>query len=114
MTAENLHWLSYASDMGTPSLRHFRSEGIYTISSDPVEALIGEAWIPARYTDRGWATADGSTLLSGVEEWRDASQAREVAGCDLREHQARNQGGQAAQASRSNRVRKGRQVKEEA
>ena len=56
--------------MATPSLRHFRSEGIYTISSDPVEALIGEAWIPARYTDRGWATADGSTLLSGVEEWR--------------------------------------------
>ena len=96
--------------MATPSLRHFRSEGIYTISSDPVEALIGEAWIPARYTDRGWATADGSTLLAGVEEWRDASQAREVAGCDLREHQARNQGRQATKTGRSNRVRKRRQV----
>ena len=68
--AGNLHWLSYVSGMETPSLRHFRSEGIYTISSDPVEALVGEAWIPARYTDRGWATADGSTLLTGVEEWR--------------------------------------------
>jgi len=114
MTAGNLHWLSYVSGMETPSLRHFRSEGIYSISSDPVEALVGEAWIPARYTDRGWATADGSTLLTGVEEWRSAPEEREITGCDLREHQTRNQGGQAAQTGRSNRVRKGRQVKEEA
>ena len=65
--------------MDLPSLRHFRSEGIYTISSDPVEALIGEAWVPARYTDRGWATADGSTLLSSVEDWRYAVEERQVA-----------------------------------
>lgn len=109
MTAENLHWLSYVSGMETPSLRHFRSDGIYSISSDPVEALVGEAWIPARYTDRGWATADGSTLLTSVEEWRSAPEEREI-----REHQTRNQSGQAAETSRSNRVRKGRQVKEEA
>lgn len=96
--------------MATPNLRHFRSEGIYTISSDPVEVLIGEAWIPARYTDRGWATADGSTLLAGVEEWRDAPEEREVAGCDLRKHQTRNQGRQATEAGRGNRVRKGRKV----
>jgi hypothetical protein len=77
--------------MALPSLRHFRSEGIYTISSDPVEALIGEAWVPARYTDRGWATADGSMLLSAVEDWRYAIEE-----------------GQAAKASSSNRVRKSR------
>lgn len=58
--------------MELPSLRHFRNEGIYFISSDPVEALQGEAWVPAIYTDKGWATADGSTLLTGVEAWRNA------------------------------------------
>lgn len=100
--------------MALPSLRHFRSEGIFTISSDTVEALVGEAWIPARYTDRGWATADGSMLLSGIEEWRDAPEEREIKGCDLREHQTRNQGRQATETSRSNRVRKGRQGQEEA
>jgi hypothetical protein len=56
--------------MELPSLCHFRNEGIYHISSDPVEVLIGEAWVPAKYTDKGWASADGATLLSGIEEWR--------------------------------------------
>ncbi len=60
--------------MDLPSLRHFRNEGIYFISSDPVEALHGEAWVPAIYTDKGWATADGSTLLTGIEEWRDGQE----------------------------------------
>ena len=95
--------------MDLPSLRHFQNAGIYFISSDPVEALHGEAWVPAIYTDKGWATADGSTLLTGIEEWRDAAKEGQVTGCDLREHQARNQGGQTTKASRSNRVRKGRQ-----
>jgi hypothetical protein len=94
--------------MALPSLRHFRSEGIYTISSDPVEALIGEAWVPARYTDRGWATADGSMLLSGVEDWRYAIEEGQVTGCDIRKHPPRDQEGQAAKASSSNRVRKSR------
>lgn len=92
--------------MDLPSLRHFRNEGIYFISSDPVEALHGEAWVPAIYTDKGWATADGSTLLTGIEKWRNATEAGQVAGCDLGEHPPRGQGRQAAKASGSNRVRK--------
>ena len=92
--------------MDLPSLRHFRNEGIYFISSDPVEALLGETWVPARYTDKGWATADGRSLLSGVEDWRHAVEE----GCDLREHQARDQGRQATQTSNRNRVRKSRKV----
>jgi len=95
--------------MDLPSLRHFRNDGIYYISSDPVEVLIGEAWVPARYTDKGWATADGSMLLSGVEDWRYAIEEGQVAGCDLRKHSQGDQGGQTTQASRSNRVRKSRQ-----
>ena len=95
--------------MDLPSLRHFQNWGIFHISSDPVEALHGEAWISAIYTDKGWATADGSTLLTGVEEWRHATEAGQVAGCDLSQHPQGNQGGQTTKASRSNRVRKGRQ-----
>jgi len=96
--------------MGLPSLRHFRNEGIYFIFSDPVEALIGEAWVPARYTDKGWATADGRSLLTGVEDWRYAVEEGQVAGCDLGEHQTRDQGRQATQPSNRNRVRKSRKV----
>ena len=81
--------------MDLPSLRHFRNDGIYCISSDPVEALHGEAWINAVYTDKGWATADGSKLLTGIEDWR----------CAIEEGQVE----QTTQASRSNRVRKSRQ-----
>jgi hypothetical protein len=99
--------------MDLPSLRHFRNEGIYFIFSDPVEALIGEAWVPARYTDKGWATADGSSLLSGIEDWRHAVEEREVTGCDLGEHQTRDQGRQKPSASSSNRVRKSRKVTQE-
>ncbi len=63
--------------MDLPGLRHFRNEGIFFISSDPVEALQGEAWVPAVYTDKGWATADGSTLLTGVEAWRYAEETNQ-------------------------------------
>jgi hypothetical protein len=63
--------------MELPGLRHFRNEGIFFIFSDPVEALQGEAWVPAIYTDKGWATADGSTLLSGVEAWRYAEETNQ-------------------------------------
>jgi hypothetical protein len=52
--------------MALPDLRHFRDGGIY---SDPIEALVGEAWVPAIYTDKGWATADGGKLIT-VDEWR--------------------------------------------
>ena len=57
--------------MDRPNLRHFR-DGV--ISSDPVEALAGEAWVPAIYTDKGWATADGASLLVDVQEWRHAKE----------------------------------------
>jgi len=60
--------------MELPSLRHFDNRGIFYISSDPVEALIGEAWVAAIYTDKGWATADGANLLTGIEEWRDGKE----------------------------------------
>jgi hypothetical protein len=53
--------------MDLPNLRHFTPSGI---SSDPVEVLIGEAWLPAIYTDKGWATADGASLLSDIAKWR--------------------------------------------
>jgi hypothetical protein len=52
--------------MALPDLRHFRDGGIY---SNPVEALVGEAWVPAIYTDKGWTTADGGKLIT-VDEWR--------------------------------------------
>lgn len=94
--------------MDLPSLRHFRNDGIFYISSDPVEALVGEAWVPAIYTDKGWATADGANLLTGIQEWRDAAKAGQVAGCNLPEHPQRNQGGQVAKASSGNRVRQSR------
>jgi hypothetical protein len=96
--------------MDLPSLRHFENAGIYFISSDPVEALHGEAWVPAIYTDKGWATADGSTLLTGIEEWRDATEAGQVAGCSISQHQNRDEKRQTAKASGGNRARKSRQV----
>ena len=43
--------------MALPDLRHFGNRGIFYIYSDPVEALVGEAWVLAIYTDKGWATA---------------------------------------------------------
>jgi hypothetical protein len=96
--------------MDLPSLRHFQNAGIYFISSDPVEVLHGEAWVPAIYTDKGWATADGSTLLTGIEEWRDATEAGQVAGCSISQHQNRDEKRQTAKASGGNRARKSRQV----
>ena len=56
--------------MVLPDLRHFGNFGIFSISSDPVEALVGEAWVRAIYTDKGWALADGSSLLADITEWR--------------------------------------------
>lgn len=53
--------------MDLPNLRHFTPT---TISSDPVEALVGEAWVLAIYTDKGWATADGGKLSADITEWR--------------------------------------------
>jgi hypothetical protein len=96
--------------MDLPDLRHFRNEGLYFVSSDPVEALVGEAWVPAVYTDKGWATADGANLLTGIEDWRHAVEEGQVAADDLRQHPRRDEGGQVAKAGTSNRVRKSRKV----
>jgi hypothetical protein len=96
--------------MDLPSLRHFQNWGIFHISSDPVEALHGEAWISAIYTDKGWATADGSTLLTGVEGWRHATEEGQEQKDDTKQHPQGNQGGQTTKASGSNRVRKSRKI----
>jgi hypothetical protein len=96
--------------MELPSLRHFRNEGIFHIKSDVVEALHGETWIPAVYTDKGWATADGSTLLTGVEDWRYAIEEGQQQKDDAGKYQKGNQGRQTAKASGSNRVRKSRKI----
>jgi len=93
--------------MDLPSLRHFTPAGI---SSDPVEALAGEAWVPAIYTDKGWATADGASLLLGIDDWRYAAEEGQVTTDDLGQHQNRDEGGQAAKASNRNRAVKSRQV----
>lgn len=58
--------------METPALRHFQN-GL--IISDPVQALIGEAWVQAVLCQREdgtqyWATPDLSKLPA-VTEWRD-------------------------------------------
>jgi hypothetical protein len=93
--------------MALPDLRHFTPDGI---SSDPVEALAGEAWVPAIYTDKGWATADGASLLLGIEDWRHAIKEGQITGCDLKQHQSRDEGMQTAKASNRNRAVKSRQV----
>ncbi len=93
--------------MDLPSLRHFAPTGI---SSDPVEALVGEAWVPAIYTDKGWATADGASLLTGIEEWRHAAKEGQVARCNLSQHQGGDEGGQTAKTSNRNRAVKSRKI----
>lgn len=93
--------------MNLPDLRHFTPTAI---SSDPVEALAGEAWVPAIYTDKGWATADGASLLLGIEEWRYAAEARQISSDGISQHQDRDESRQAPKASRSNRAVKSRQV----
>ena len=92
--------------MALPDLRHFTPT---TISSDPVEALVGEAWVPAIYTSNGWATADGASLLADVQEWRHAVEAGQVSSDSISQHQDRDESRQAPKASRSNRAVKSRQ-----
>jgi hypothetical protein len=93
--------------MDLPSLRHFTPAGI---SSDPVEALAGEAWVPAIYTDKGWATADGANLLLGIEEWRYATEAGQIASDNSSQHQDGDENRQAPKAGNRNRAVKSRQV----
>ena len=93
--------------MDLPNLRHFTPDGIY---SDPVEALVGEAWVPAVYTDKGWATADGVSLSADIIEWRHAVEAGQISGDSISQHQNRDEGRQAPKASNRNRAVKSRQV----
>ena len=95
--------------MDLPNLRHFRDGGIY---SDSVEALVGEAWVPAIYTDKGWATADGVSLSADITEWRHAVEAGQISSDSISQHQDRDEGGQTAKASNRNRAVKSRQVAE--
>lgn len=96
--------------MDLPNLRHFDNRGIFYISSDPVEALVGEAWVPAVYTDKGWATADGVSLLADITEWRHAVETGQISNGNSSQHQNRDESRQAPKASRSNRAVKSRQV----
>ena len=93
--------------MALPDLRHFRDGGVY---SDPVEALVGEAWVPAVYTDKGWTTADGGKLSADIIEWRHAVETGQISSDSISQHQDRDEGRQAPKASRSNRAVKSRQV----
>ena len=93
--------------MALPDLRHFTPTTIY---SDPVEALVGEAWVPAVYTDKGWATADGVSLSADIIEWRHAVEAGQISSDSISQHQNRDESRQAPKASRSNRAVKSRQV----
>ena len=95
--------------MDLPDLRHFTPT---TISSDPVEALVGEAWVPAIYTSNGWATADGASLSADITEWRHAVEAGQISSDSISQHQDRDEGGQTAKASNRNRAVKSRQVAE--
>lgn len=88
--------------MALPDLRHFTPTAI---SSDPVEALVGEAWVPAIYTNNGWTTADGVNLLTGITEWRHAVEAGQIASDNSSQHQDGDESRQAPKASRSNRAR---------
>jgi hypothetical protein len=97
--------------MDLPSLRHF-ANGL--IISDPVEALIGEAWVNAVLCQRDdgtqfWASPDLSKL-GEPSQWRHAVEERKVASDDLGQHQSRDESGQTAKASNRNRARKSRQV----
>jgi hypothetical protein len=96
--------------MELPSLRHFCNEGIFHIFSDPVEALQGEAWVPAVYTDKGWATADRSTLLASVEDWRYAAEEGQKQKSNPAKHTDGDGSRKTTKASGSNRVRKSRKI----
>lgn len=52
--------------MVLPDLRHFQG-GL--ILSDPVMALVGEAWVEAVFTNQGWKTRDLSVSLNAVSDW---------------------------------------------
>lgn len=92
--------------MENPNLRHFREGYVF---SDPIDALVGETWIKAIYTNEGWFTPDLATKLVAVTEWRYATEERQQQSNHSGKHQAGDQGRQVTRTSGRNRVRKGRQ-----
>ena len=99
--------------MGQPDLRHFQN-GL--VISDQVEALIGEAWVAAVLCQREdgsqfWATPI-LDKLGAVEDWRNATQKGQITGCDLGQHQAGDESGQATKTGRGHRTRQSRKKSE--
>jgi hypothetical protein len=99
--------------MDLPSLRHFQN-GL--IISDPVQALIGEAWVQAVLCQREdgsqyWATLD-MAKLTAVTEWCHAIEEGQITADDLGQHQNRDEKRQTAKASGRNRTVKSRKSKE--
>ena len=95
--------------MATPGFRHFQN-GL--ILSDPVDALIGEAWVKAVLCQREdgtqyWATPD-LAKLPAVTEWRDATQEGQKPEGGIGEHPKGDEGWQATKASGRNRTRQSR------
>lgn len=74
--------------MGQPDLRHFQN-GL--ILSDPVMALVGEAWVDAVFTNQGWKTRDLSVSLNAVTDWANGEKANE----GRKENQQGNEGVQS-------------------
>lgn len=89
--------------MENPALRHFRDDGIF---SDPVDALVGEAWVQAVYSDKGWVTKDG-TKLKDILEWRNDQKAEQGTEEDC-QGARRVQGRQVAQRQTGTRKRASR------
>ena len=91
--------------MDLPSLRHFQN-GL--IISDPVEALVGEAWVSAVLCQREdgsqyWATSDMAKLPS-VTEWRSGEETNQ-GGQESSQGDGRVQAGNASK--RQTRSRQG-------
>lgn len=97
--------------MELPSLRHFANQGIFYISSDPVEALVGEAWVAAIYTDKGWVTADGANLLTGIEEWRNGEETKQSGEEDQQGNERVQSGDTAKRQARPRQGTKGQKPK---
>lgn len=93
--------------MALPSLRHFQN-GL--IVSDPVQVLIGEAWVQAVLCQREdgsqyWATPDLSKLPA-VTEWRDGKEEKGQSGQGDGRVQARNTAERKAGARQGSKSKK--------
>ena len=91
--------------MTSPELKYTYADG--RKASEFVDCMAGEAVIDARLIQhpdgtRGWYDRTGVMIAA------DATEAGQVAGCDLGKHPAGDQGGQKPSTSSSNRVRKSR------